>query len=554
VAKDTETLTRALHVEILRPVSLIEGKKETPVSWDEIGPILRGLRSFSSRLKNAAVLGAILTDRQNRKYEKDDPRRQPPHSATYQAIPGELEDCRSTARKQLEKIQAGQDERVGLRDQKQKALEKLKPTAVKKRETLAAEIEKLDATIKQVEWTIRQRSTEASLELPSAIQRATANEGHVAFQKWKKEPWTRIPSAKQGAPIPVPASDCAVRLIDGKLYLEAKLTPKGKIRFLVTVGKGAQWSVARAIAAGEIPHGAIKLVFAESKRKWFAKIAYTVPRPTAPANCDPDQVLVLHRGWHNFLFLLSTTGHFSKISGQKLLAQKAKIRARRTDTKRIGRHERGTGAKGHGQSRYSALPNRLEDLEANIVKTTCQQHAARVVQLAVLWGVGRIAIEKFGGMPEADARHVRREVPHPPYFQLKTAIAHALNKVGLELEEYDCHYISQTCPRCGSQDARHAKRRHGIFRCIDCGYERELDLVSAFHALVKVNGSAGEVWEARHAEQRRMLATVEKAEKASEQKAADEAPRRAGDKAPRAQGRSRRSKDSVLSVSSAGGE
>ena len=169
----------------------------------------------------------------------------------------------------------------------------------------------------------------------------------------------------------------------------------------------------------------------------------------------------------------------SRFSGNKLMAMKQRLHARRRSMARIPRGELGSGAKGRGTERRYESREALGDKEARFVKTFCQQTAARVRELAKVWGCGRIVIGDYGGIDPDDERALRRFVPRFPLYQLKSSIVNALEPIGLKPEEISESYVSQTCPRCANRATGQHNRRTGIFHCIVCGCDRQADWVSA---------------------------------------------------------------------------
>jgi len=202
--------------------------------------------------------------------------------------------------------------------------------------------------------------------------------------------------------------------------------------------------------------------------------------PPSAKECDPDRVMVLHRGVHNFLVASSSAGNWKVIAtGNKLMAVKRKLGARRRSMAAIRMAELGTGAQGHGMARRLEGRELIGDKEARFIKTFCQQTGAAVRELAKSWGCGRIVIGDYGGIDDAEERALRRFVPRFPLYQLKSAIGNALEPLSLQLEEVSEAYISQTCPRCKNRDSGSHNRRTGIFHCRLCAFERPADWVSA---------------------------------------------------------------------------
>jgi IS605 OrfB family transposase len=277
------------------------------------------------------------------------------------------------------------------------------------------------------------------------------------------------------------------------------------VTFAVIAGHGSHWARLRALATSEegVKHGDVKLTYSVREKKWYAIVAYSEPAPVAPANLDPDVVMVVHRGQRNLLVAATNRGNYSVLAtGSKLRSFKRRMMARRHDMQNVTRAERGGAAHGHGRKRRYELPERLSEREANFVKTLCQQMGARVVQLAKHWGAGTIVIEDYGGIDPDKERGKRQALERFPNQQLRTCIEWSLRKVGLKLGTYEHRFMSQTCPQCGNVEATQHNLRTGVFHCRNCSFDRPVDVVSAIFALRQAcDGYAG-VWEERLSSER----------------------------------------------------
>jgi len=497
---------RAVRVELVKPLGV-----ET---WDTIGPLLRTYRSIMHRLTNAAVLDAIeMVNRQRRgevikaakevsaPYHDGIPN---PQTAAYRAIPVELANIRDWYTRELDRVKRGGEKRKGKKKQKVRQLKQV---------PVATTEESPEATALRVrEREIARLSLLANVEIPGAVQATISQYAWTAAGRWLKDRSSRIPSAKLNAPIPIrrgdPSNyDAQLQMDDqGRPQLRLKLRAIGHVTFAVRAGHGANWQRLRDILSGKggAEQGDVKLVYDDSQRgedgrrrgKWFAIIAFSVPKPAPADHLDPRKVLVLHRGHRNLLVAMGSDGDYRVVArGGKLTAAKRRFKRRREELKRISQAERGPGATGHGRRRFYALPESLEHKEADFIKTFCQQLAAQVRKLVLELGYGTVKIEDYGGIGPDDVRSVRRFVDHPPYHQLRDAIKNALESIGVTLGTYPHEYISQTCPACGNQDAGQHNLRTGIFHCRRCGLDRLADWVAPLHALRRSNGGVAGAWE-----------------------------------------------------------
>lgn len=367
-------ITRCLRVEIIKPLN---------VTWDEAGSLLRSQRAVMHRLMNAAVLG-YLDDRHLQRGEKAE-------VSVYLRVKEALDGYRDWARKHK------------------------------------------DQGVKRF----------ADVDVGTGIQSAIAQIGADAYQKWRKGKGNeRIPSFGKGQPIPVRAQESRIRKDPKGFVLECKLVSGSGPwhQFALAPSSGRHHEILRNLA--EDKHGyqaaAVKIDYDERRKKWYCLVSYSYPRPPAAKECDPDRVMTLHRGVHNFLVAMSSAGHYNVVArGGKLLALKRKLAARRKAMSAIPAGELGTGAKGRGTERRFASRDSLGDKESRAIKTFCQQTAAKVRLLAKQWGTGRIVIGDYGGIDPDEERALRRFVPRFPLYQLKSSLGNALEPLSLELEEVE---------------------------------------------------------------------------------------------------------------------
>lgn len=464
-SKTEPTITRALRVEIVKPLSH---------SWDDAGTVLRDLRTVAHRLYTAAALEAIEADKAKLRATRSGSKVAGlvhPQTAAYRAVEEELSEIREWA--------AG---KVAKAKKPEPKLERL-----------------------------------SELLVPGGTKAAISASAFVHFQKWRKDKGNnRVPTWKHGAPIPVRAQESSLEMDGDRVVLTVKLVGgRGSkpFRFAVRAGRSSHWQRVRDLASGKegLKRGEAKLSYSVREKKWHAFIAYSEPAPK-PSKMSKNNVLVLHRGQHNLLVGMTSTGHWKVIAtGHKLREFKRRMKARREQVQSRGYAERGNGSRGHGRKRRYALPDRLSETERNYVHTLCQQIGARVVELATQYGCGRVAIEEYGGIKPDSDRGKRMYLERFPNHELKQCIAWSLKKAGIELVEYPAEYVSQICPACGDVARENADRRKQVFHCGSCKFERPLDFVSAIHALRRTNdkGKAG-VWEGRLAAVAKLAAKLRK--------------------------------------------
>lgn len=365
---------------------------------------------------------------------------------------------------------------------------------------LGGDAKRLEAIRRELEeireWGAKNgREDMASLNLASAVTDALQMKARQMWQKYLKDRrQTKIPSFGAGAPIFIRDGGWDLSRDARGFVLGVRLTEgrTGMTRFAIAGSHGKHWETLRTLHDAGAKLGDCKIVYDDERRKWYALLAYTTPAPIAPP-CDPDAVLVLHRGVYNFLTAMSSTGQFAIVDrGNKLLAQKRQFAARTRSAKTAaGAGSLGTGGRGHGRGRRYESYSMLEDKLARIIDTTCKTTAARALTLARQWGCGTVVIEEYGGIEPDDDRGARRFITRFPFAQLKGSVAWACKRDGFSVREVPSFYVSTTCPRCGNQDSAQVNH-HGTFKCRRCEFTRGADFVAALHMLraAKPDGTA----------------------------------------------------------------
>jgi transposase len=432
------TITTAVRMEIVRPLS------ET---WDELGPRLRGLRSISHRMLNAGMLGLVAD------FKIAETKGEKAKLYSYPHIRAELASHGAWANGKAATAKAEDKRRLN---------------------DIAALV----------------------ADVPGDIKAYANYIVDAKFRAWlKRRCDERLPMFKTGAPIFLPPVGCRIREVTSTVRLSLKLRSKGRVEVAAVPVSGSNWQTIRLVAEGSAKAGDCKLVYDEHKRKWYAFVTVTRPRPE-PAAMSEGIVVAVNRGRYNMLYAVSSAGHLASFKGDDVLRFKQGIRARRAQ---LGRHrqELGSGARGHGKARREARYVAVERAERNFVRTKCQQAAAWLERFAAKAGAGVIVIEDFGTIEAEDLRFI----PSWPWYQLKQSISWACTKSGRRLESTPSEHISSECPRCSNLDSSQAKST-GTFHCARCGFDRESDFVACINMLRRFG--AGGVWDARFKREREL--------------------------------------------------
>lgn len=431
---EDKMIVRALRAEIAGP---LEG------SWSDLGPQLRAWASAVHHMANEGVLAAHVAAR-------DPKKKVAPQTAAYRAAGQAQEDFKAWAKRK------GGD--------------------------------------------AKEQQLRGELAFGGGVQAAIGAMSFTALKKWQKERG-QIASFRKGSPLPVRAQETKIyehsrtvyapgreprteEVIALDMRIGDKTQPRTRLRLMAS--KGWHWETLRALAAGTLKHGEVKIVYDDrarrkdgSRGKWYALIAYSQLKPTMPAGNDPAKLLVVHRGLHNFVCMIGSGGEGPYyIRGNKLRAQKDRFKGMRRDMASISASELGSGAKGRGTGRRSARLSKCLDKEGRCVKTFCQQTNAAIQKIAQRIGAGTILVGEYGGMGVSEDRGERRFIPRFPYYQLKQAIVSGSEGAGRQVREVSEAYVSQTCPACANQDASQHVERTRMFHCKVCGFDRSADHVS----------------------------------------------------------------------------
>lgn len=473
---------------------LMEIVKPTSENWDDFGDQLRGLRSLTHRMLNAAMIG-LVSDLHNRESKKDCAgftdlsfwREVDLHNRDTSQ---DIDSGQSTYKHINAELRSYSAWCAGQRQQKQEALDSsqlalLKARPGKNKEKLTADVTRFDNEVKRLASRENLAST-MSMSMVACLGKTADDK----FRQWLKvRIEERLPMYKKKSPIMLNNMDVRIQLIDkSSVQMSLKLRSKGTTHVIALPVSGSAWQAMRLVASGAAKHGAGKITYDEAKKKWFLRLTIIRPRPQRPP-MNSDVVLAVNRGRNNFLYAISNDGRTSRViwPGNDILQFKKSIRARTLDLKRM-RHHRGSGAHGHGRDRFFASETRLKDYEINFVRTLCQRAAAALDQQAREIGAGTIVIEDFNTIDSEDLRYVMSW----PWYQLKQAIAWMCEKTGRTLVEVPSEYISSECPNCGNRDVSQVNHL-GIFHCkghctgYKNGFSRESDFVACYTMLRRSN-------------------------------------------------------------------
>jgi hypothetical protein len=378
----------------------------------------------------------------------------------------------------------------------------------------------------------------AGFALPSVIEDTVATRASKAFQDARKHMLRgdkSLPSFNRHAPI---------FFRDGSSSWELRLGEGGgyEVGFKLHPGRGPKtWFVASVSGAGAFAdlhrmlllEDGTKLCDAkivkndkirvgprgERRPMWEARLCYM---SQAPSKAIGDALVAVHRGMHNMLTLVSTSGASIHLPGDAYLHAKLAFAARRRSLMKHSRAgELGKGARGHGVARRYKAMDSLGDREARMIQSACQQAAAAVMKFSIRERAGTVVLEDYQTLVLEEDDASARFLPKWPWAQFKGAVDWAAKKAGREVLIAKAAYISQKCPACGCTDEANVRMptklseadkledpgkvqregRHGlsqyrshepaVFGCVQCGLRRESDRVAAWNMLMSIDMPEG---------------------------------------------------------------
>lgn len=328
----------------------------------------------------------------------------------------------------------------------------------------------------------------AELHLPSAIQDYVATRAVKAFLDARKHMARgdkSLPSFNNRAPIPLRNGPDAWELqrTDRGWELAFKLYPGNapKIRFAIRVhSASAHADLRRMFDPSVSPKlGDARIVWHQrrGKSQWEARLCYSYEAPKPAAG---PQIVAVHRGMHQFLTIVDSLGHVKILPGTSYLRRKNQFHERRRELQaHIRKGELGHGARGRGTRRRHRSLHELDDAEARMMKSACQEASAMVNKCARAAGdAALLVLEDY-----TTIRAVTPYLPHWPWAQLKTTVEWGAQKEGREVRSVPAAYLSQICPACDGPITVSAGRTGSCA----CGLRLAVDTIAALN-MIKRSG------------------------------------------------------------------
>ena len=208
-------------------------------------------------------------------------------------------------------------------------------------------------------------------------------------------------------------------------------------------GKGVRSQVAilKRIVSGEYEFCGSQLVYSRAKGKWFAQIAYRMPRPEK-SKLDSTRTAILRprKSWP-WTFWAPGQRRSKPGGWGRYVAPVRKGVIMQRWQRRANYKQAGHANKGHGRTRAGAGPQwKLQQSWKNFAKRVNQSITTEVVERCVAAGAGRLiyvqpdddfAETRFLGM--AGKVPGRRDASGWPWFQVATFLKYKCQEKGIEL-------------------------------------------------------------------------------------------------------------------------
>lgn len=281
-----------------------------------------------------------------------------------------------------------------------------------------------------------------------------------------------LTSFKLEVPIPIYNKSYKLRKIceDDKIIyvinvnLLSKKSPKQTTYSMVLkVKDNSSKSILDRLINQELNKRGLQIVSSNKKQqKWFCLIPYDFTEKEAELN--PDRIMGIDLGIAKAVYYafndLYKRGY---IDGGEIEHFRKSVKARRIAVQNQGKYC-GEGRIGHGVKRRLKPVEVLREKEKNFRNLTNHRYARRLVEIAVKNQCGTIQMEDLTSISKDNVF-----LKDWPYYDLQTKIAEKASEYGIAFKKINPYKTSQRCSRCGYID-RENRPEQAVFVCQNCGY------------------------------------------------------------------------------------
>lgn len=210
--------------------------------------------------------------------------------------------------------------------------------------------------------------------------------------------------------------------------------------------------------------------------KWYAHIPYTikVEKPISPA-----RVMGIDRGISN-AFVGAVVSSKTELPSKSIKIRGLPAVQRMERVKSRIRGLRSKADKGNKNARRKL--KELKGKRRNIQDTLIHTAVSRIVKMAKAEGSGALVVEDLSSRFRTDkSRKMNRLVSGWGRGRSRDALEWKAQENGLRFKEVNPAETSKTCPKCGSKDKRNRDFTTHTYKCRDCGYTQNDDVVGAIN-------------------------------------------------------------------------
>lgn len=397
---------KAIRLEILKPYN--EPDTATPVTWNELGQVLRDVRYACSKAENYAITKRYLWEQFKFEYKNNNGVF--PNAKDFK----EMTDLYSQLTAMFPDIAAAI---VNQADQ----------VATRKWNN-----EKKDVL------SLRRSLTSFKLDVPIPI--------HNKSYKLRK----------------ISEDNKIIYVINVNL-LSKKSERQTTYSMVLKVKDNSSKTILDRLINKELSPKGIQIIGSNKNRqKWFCLIPYDFTEKDTELN--PDRIMGIDLGIAKAVYYaFSDSYKRGYIEGGEIEHFRKSVRARRIAIQNQGKYC-GDGRIGHGVKRRLQPVEALREKEKNFRNLTNHRYARRLVEVAVKNHCGVIQMEDLTSITKDNTF-----LKDWPYYDLQTKIAEKASEYGIVFKKINPYKTSQRCSRCGYIDSEN-RPEQSVFVCRECGY------------------------------------------------------------------------------------
>lgn len=399
---------KALRVEIIKPYN---HRDENPLTWDELGEVLRNVRYAASKIANLAIQKLYAWERFSQNYKEE--------NGKYPLSKEHREQWYSDywyteARKQFPYVAAQTINQIG----------------------------------RHAEKVWKSRKSEV-LKLRQSV-----------------------PSFKLNFPICLHNKDgYSVQKIEDRYIVFATLLSRDcertRFSFVIKAGERSKQVLLDRIISGEYRKGAMQII-SDRKKKWYCIIPYEFT-PEIRVRLDESKVMGLDLGIVNAVYWgFNHSIKRGKIEGKEIEIFRKRVQERRKSIQRQGKYC-GEGRIGHGRGRRLEPIELLQNKEANFRATTNHRYARRIIEVAVRNNCGVIQMEDLTGIKDYSKNYF---LQNWTYRDLQDKIIEKAAEFNIKVVKINPEFTSQRCSECGFINKVN-RPDQSTFVCKSCGYGKQ---------------------------------------------------------------------------------